>query len=56
MDYEITGKDELFRGTVVSRRSVDDLVIDLIRNPGLHVGANLGVNKPGSDGDKPYFM
>ncbi|EIU3494558.1 SDR family oxidoreductase [Pseudomonas aeruginosa] len=56
VDHEITGKDELFRGTVVSRRSVGDLVIDLIRNPGLHVGANLGVNKPGSDGDKPYFM
>lgn len=56
VDYETTGKDEPFKGTVVSRRSVGDLVIQLIRNPGLHVGANLGVNKPGSDGDKPYFM
>ncbi|WP_026079411.1 SDR family oxidoreductase [Pseudomonas nitroreducens] len=56
VDYETTGKGEPFKGTVVSRRSVGDLVIDLIRNPGLHVGANLGVNKPGSDGDKPYFM
>lgn len=56
VDYETTGKGEPFKGTVVSRRSVGDLVIHLIRNPGLHVGANLGVNKPGSDGDKPYFM
>ncbi|WP_325435365.1 SDR family oxidoreductase [Pseudomonas nitroreducens] len=56
VDYETTGKDEPFKGTVVSRRSVADLVIQLIRNPSLHVGANLGVNKPGSDGDKPYFM
>ncbi|WP_315810344.1 SDR family oxidoreductase [Pseudomonas sp. C9-3] len=56
VDYETTGKGEPFKGTVVSRRSVGDLVIQLIRNPGLHVGANLGVNKPGSDGDKPYFM
>lgn len=56
VDYETTGKGEPFKGTVVSRRSVGDLVIHLIRNPGLHVGANLGVNKPGSEGDKPYFM
>ncbi|RMK24474.1 SDR family oxidoreductase [Pseudomonas aeruginosa] len=56
VDYETTGKGEPFKGTVVSRRSVGDLVIQLIRNPGLHVRANLGVNKPGSDGDKPYFM
>lgn len=56
VDYETTGKGEPFKGTVVSRRSVGNLVIHLIRNPGLHVGANLGVNKPGSDGDKPYFM
>ncbi|MNN42142.1 hypothetical protein D3C81_1563010 [compost metagenome] len=56
LDYETTSKGEPFKGTVVSRRSVGDLVIHLIRNPGLHVGANLGVNKPGSDGDKPYFM
>lgn len=56
VDYETTGKDEPFKGTVVSRRSVGDLVIHLIRTPGLHVGASLGVNKPGSEGDKPYFM
>lgn len=56
VDYETTGKDEPFKGTVVSRRSVGDLVIHLIRPPGLHVGASLGVNKPGSEGDKPYFM
>ncbi|MCP1647942.1 SDR family oxidoreductase [Pseudomonas nitroreducens] len=56
LDYETTDKGEPFKGTVVSRRSVGDLVIHLIRNSGQHVGANLGVNKPGSDGDKPYFM
>ena len=56
VDYETTGKGEPFKGTVVSRRSVGDLLIHLIRNPGLHVRANLGVNKPGSEGDKPYFM
>jgi hypothetical protein len=35
---------------------VGDLIAKVIDNPALHVGANLGVNKPHTDGDKPYFM
>lgn len=54
--YETTGRHEPFKGTVVSRRSVADLVTKIIRDPSLHVGENLGVNKPNTDGDKPYFM
>ena len=56
VDYELTAKGEPFKGTVVSRRSVGDLIARLIANPALHVGESLGVSKPGSDGDKPYFM
>ncbi|WP_220815474.1 SDR family oxidoreductase [Pseudomonas paralcaligenes] len=56
VDYEITARDEPFRGTVVSRRSVGELIARIIANPELHVGGNLGVSKPNSDGDKPYFM
>ena len=56
VDYELTARHEPFRGTVVSRRSVGDLIGRTIRAPALHVRANLGLNKPGSDGDKPYFM
>lgn len=56
VDYETTAKGQAFRGTVVSRKSVADLVAKVIANPALHVGESLGVNKPGSDGDKPYFM
>lgn len=56
VDYEITARDEPFRGTVVSRRSVGELIAKIIANPELHVGGNLGVSKPNSDGDKPYFM
>lgn len=41
---------------MVSRRSVGDLIAKVMVNPELHVGENPGVNKPGSDGDKPYFM
>ncbi|HEF5154797.1 NmrA family protein [Burkholderia multivorans] len=56
VDYELTGRNEPFKGTVVSRKSVADLIVRIVAAPELHVGENLGVNRPGSDGDKPYFM
>lgn len=56
VDYELTGRDEPFKGTVVSRKSVADLIAKIIRSPSLHLRGNLGVDKPGTDGDKPYFM
>lgn len=56
VDYELTDKGQPFKGTVVSRRSVADLIEKIITSPELHAGASLGVNKPGSEGDKPYFM
>lgn len=55
IDYEITQKDEIFKGTEVSRRSVADLIVRIIATPSLHVGGNLGINQPGTDGDKPSF-
>lgn len=56
VDYELTPKGTPFKGTVVSRKSVGDLIAKVLVSPELHMGENLGVNKPGSDGDKPYFM
>ncbi len=56
VDYELTPKGSPFKGTVVSRKSVGELIAKVIASPELHVGANLGVNKPNTDGDKPYFM
>ena len=56
VDYELTTKGQPFRGTVVSRRSVADLITQIVTRPELHFGDSLGVNKPGSDGEKPYFM
>lgn len=56
IDYETTEKGQPFKGTVVSRRSVADLIAKVLADPALHIGASLGVDKPGSDGDKPYFM
>lgn len=56
VDYELTDRDEPFKGTVVSRKSVADLIVKVIDSPARHVAANLGVNKAHTDGDKPYFM
>ena len=56
VDYETTAKGQPFKGAVVSRRSVGDLIAKVIESPRLHAGANLGINKPNTDGDRPYFM
>lgn len=55
VDYETTAKGETFKGTEVSRRSVADLIAKTLIKPTLHMRANLGVNKPDTDGDKPSF-
>jgi len=46
IDYETTQKGEPFKGSVVSRKSVADLVVKLAVTPGLEVRRSLGVNKP----------
>lgn len=56
VDYELTERDEPFRGTEVSRKSIGVLVADLVRS-GLPLGRrNVGVNKPNTDADMPRFM
>lgn len=55
VDYETTQKNEPFRGTEVSRKSVGALVAKLIINPELEKRASLGINKPGTYWDKPSF-
>lgn len=56
VDYEITAKNEPFKGTEVSRKSVAALAADLVRHPERLVRANVGVNKPNTEGDKPVFV
>lgn len=56
VDYEITSRDEPFKGTEVSRKSVAALVVDLVVTPDRLVRSNVGVNKPNTDGDKPAFV
>lgn len=55
VDYELTQKGEPFRGTEVSRKSVADLVVKLARDPKRAVRGSVGVNKPGTEGDKPSW-
>ncbi|ABB06314.1 SDR family oxidoreductase [Burkholderia lata] len=56
VSYEITRRDEPFKGTEVSRKSVAALVTELVAHPDRLVRANVGVNKPGTDGDQPAFV
>ena len=56
IDYETTTRDEIFKGTEISRKSVADYVVGLMENPSRDIGGNIGLNKPGTDGDKPAFM
>lgn len=54
-DYETTGRNEPFRGTVVSRKAVAALIASIVHDPTLHTDEDLGVNKPGTDGPTPQF-
>lgn len=56
VSYEITRRDEPFKGTEVSRKSVAALVTELVAHPDRLVRANVGINKPGTDGDRPAFV
>lgn len=56
IDYELTSRNEPFKGTIVSRKSVAALITDIIDKPEKHIGENIGINQPGTDGDKPFFM
>ena len=55
IDYETTERGETFRGTEVSRKSVAALVADIVADPSRHSRGSVGVDKPGTDGDKPSF-
>lgn len=56
VDYETTPRGAPFQGTEVSRKSVADLVARIVTSPTLHLRENLGVDKPGSEADKPAFL
>jgi len=55
VNYELTQKGQPFKGTEVSRKSVADLVVKLAQDPTRDARVSVGVNKPGTDGDKPSW-
>ena len=46
MDYEATERNEPFKGTEVSRKSVADLIVKLIDSPKRSIGSNRGGTSP----------
>lgn len=56
VSYEKTvGAQTPFKGTEVSRLSVADYIVNIIKNPKEDVKSNVGLDKPGTDGDKPAW-
>ncbi|WP_010631132.1 SDR family oxidoreductase [Sporolactobacillus vineae] len=55
IDYETTQKNETFKGTEVSRKSVAAYVTSLVKDPAKDVHKSVGINKPNTDGDKPAW-
>jgi putative NADH-flavin reductase len=53
IDYSLTEKGEEYQGTIISRKSIADLVVKIIKDPKLHQFASLGIAKPHTNGDKP---
>lgn len=55
VDYETTKRGQDFKGTEVSRKSIGALVAKIIEEPTGYAQQDLGVDKPGTDGDKPAW-
>lgn len=55
ISYELTPKGELFKGTTVSRQSVANIMLKIIDDPDYLSQENVGVDKPGTDGDTPTY-
>lgn len=55
IDYELTEKGTPFKGTIISRRSIAQVVVDLINHPAKGIGASWGINQPKTDGDRPIY-
>ena len=55
VDYETTSYNngEAFKGTETSRKSVAAYVVSLVNDSEKDVRDSIGVDKPGSDGDRP---
>lgn len=55
INYELTKKGTPFKGTIVSRKSIADLIVKVIKNPSQHENSSLGISKPNTDSEQPMF-
>lgn len=55
VSYELTQRNEPFRGTEVSRQSVAAYVASLIVDSEQEIRQSVGISEPNTDGDKPSF-
>ncbi|KRN28121.1 oxidoreductase [Lactobacillus selangorensis] len=56
IDYELTGSHDAFKGTEVSRQSVADLIVKIIKDPRLYENDSIGIDKPNTDGAQPAWI
>ncbi|HIY92495.1 NAD(P)H-binding protein [Companilactobacillus sp. HBUAS56275] len=49
IDYELTKKGDQFKGTMISRASIADFVIKIIKDPEKYSNESFGISKPGTD-------
>jgi len=55
INYELTKKGEPFKGTIISRKSIADLIVKIINNPELYKFSSVGISQPGTDGPVPMY-
>lgn len=53
VNYETTHRNEPFKGTEVSRKSVAAYVVSLIDSPDKDTRDSIGIDKPGTDANRP---
>jgi len=55
-DYEVTQKDDPFKGAQVTRQAVAQLIVDIVKDTSdTFKNTSIGVGEPNTDFDKPSF-
>ncbi len=55
VDYQKTKKGQQITNTEVSRKSVASYIYELIKNPNEDLKESIGLEKTGTEGDKPSW-
>jgi len=56
IDYELTQRNEPFKGTLVSRVSIADLILNIMDEPSHYARASVGISKPGTEDKLPEII